>query len=355
MNEIGRLLTSVSAGFALVFRRPIAYSHRMKYPAPLAVAAALFALPATLASAQTGPSLMLAPMAPDQQGQATASAFFLGSDVSQTGADVDLAIIDLTAKYRLHPEASYDPTLGTSYTHFEIDTADAALPEHLVDASVAFGGRFADVDLGETLNGEWQMGYTVGLGYAGTAPFADGDAWYAKGSIFAIQAYDRDSRLVVALEYDGNRVFLPDIPLPALTYFDRWTDTVTYAVGFPFSNLTWTPDDRWTVRLTSFFFISSSARVTYQASDRLELFGAYESRSDAFQLANDNGSRRLIFEQQRLEAGVNYDLTDDLTLTAAAGYAFDQEFDRGYDTRETTSVRDLDDAAYVRVGVTLRF
>lgn len=331
----------------------------MKHATPLFVAAALLALPASLAAAQTGPSLMLAPMAPDQIGQVNGSVFFQDTDSKQTGADVDLAIIDVDGRIRLHPGASYDPTLGTSYTHFEIDTADPALPEHLVDASVAFGGRFADVDLGQTLNGQWQMGYTVGLGYAGTAPFADGDAWYAKGSIFAIQAYDRDSRLVVALEYDGNRVFLPDIPLPAVTYFDRWTDTVTYAVGFPFSNLTWTPDDRWTVRLTSFLFISSSARVTYQAADKLELFGAYESRSDAFQLANDNGSRRLIFEQQKLEAGVNYDLTNDLTndltLTAAAGYAFSQEFDRGYDTRETTSVRDLDDAAYVRVGVSLRF
>lgn len=326
----------------------------MKTPAAPAVAIACSLLVGP-ALAQTDPGLMLVPWAPETNIQLTGSAFAQDTESSQTGLDVDFAIFDAAGRFRLDPAATYDPTLGFDYTHLEIDSADGALPEHLADISIAFGGRFNDVDLGEDLGGEWQMGYTLGVGYAGTAPFADGDAWYAIGSVYGVLPFDQDSRLVVALEYDGNRVFLPDIPLPAITYFDRINEQLTYGVGVPFSNLTWTPNDKWTVRLTSLLLISASARATYQATDHLELFAAYESRSEAFQLANDNGSRRLIFDQQRLETGVNYKLTPELLLTAAVGYAFNQEFDRGYDIRETTSVRDLDDAAYLRVGVTLRF
>ncbi|MEM9021588.1 MAG: hypothetical protein AAGC44_13580 [Planctomycetota bacterium] len=324
----------------------------MKIPATLIAATALLAVPAL---AQTNPGLMLVPWAPETNVQLSGSAFVQDTESSQTGLDADFAIFDAAGRFRLDGDSSLDPTLGFDYTHLEIDTADAALPEHLVDVSLAFGGRLNEIDLGETLGGTWQWGYTLGFGYAGTAPFADGDAWYGLGSIYGVLPFDRDARLVVALEYDGNRVFLPDVPLPAITYFDRLNEEVTYGLGFPFSNLTWTPNDRWTLRITSFVFVSAEAKVTYRATDDLELFAAYDSRSEAFQLANDNGSRRLIFEQQRLEAGVNYKLGGRWELTAAGGYAFDQEFDRGYDIRETTSIRDLDDGGYFRLGINLRF
>ena len=306
------------------------------------------------AFAQSGPGMMLVPWAGDQQAQVKADAFFTPTEADVTGADVDLSIFTSTGRFRIDPDASYNPTIGYEFVQYEISSSDAALPDDLTDVSIAFGGSFGDVELSGSL-GEWQMGYTLGLGYAGTTPFNDGDAWYGKADIFAVKAIDRDTRWLIGLNYDGNRVFLPDVPLPAVTYFSRLNETTTYAIGLPFSQLTWKPDEFWTLDIRSAWFFSFNGSVIYQATDDLKLFAAYVRRTDAFTLPGGFDNRRLLFSQERLELGLSYDLCANAALTIAGGYAFGQEFDVGYDSRDPGGLRDLDDSGYIRGGVELRF
>jgi len=329
------------------------YSCGMKR-ALLATALSASFLFAHAAKAQTDPSMMLAPWAGDHQAQVKASAFYTPTETEGAGTDVDLAIFDATGRVRLDPDDAYNPTIGFEYVRYNISSSDAALPDDLTDASIAFGGSFGDTDLGETL-GEWQLGYTLGVGYAGTTPFNDGDAWYGKADLFAVKAIDRDTRWLIGINYDGNRVFLPDVPLPAITYFSRLNDTTTYAIGIPFSRITWKPDEFWTVDIRSAVFFSFNGTVSYQATDDLKLFAAYVRRSDAFTLPGTLDNRRLLFSQQRLELGLTYDLMANASLTLAGGYAFQQEFDFGYDTRDPAGLRDLDDSGYLRAGIELRF
>jgi len=310
---------------------------------------------APAALAQSGPGMMLVPWQGDEQAQFKADAFFTPTEADVTGADVDLSIFDASGRVRLDPDASYNPTIGFELVQYEISSSDPALPDDLTDVSVAFGGSFGDVDLGQTLGGTWQMGYSLGIGYAGTTPFQDGDAWYGKADIFAVRAIDRDTRWLIGINYDGNRVFLPDVPLPAVTYFSRFNETTTYAIGLPFSRLTWTPDEFWTVDIRSALFFSFNGSVSYQASEDLKLFAAYVRRSDAFTIQGGFANRRLLFSQQRLELGMSYDLSERVALTVAGGYAFKQEFDVGYDSRDPGGLRDLDDSGYIRGGVELRF
>lgn len=299
--------------------------------------------------------MMLVPWAGDQQIEVRGDAFFTPTETKGAGLDVDLSIFESTGRVRLKPDASYNPTIGYEFIQYQLGTSDAALPDDLVDVSLAFGGSFGDVDLSSTLGGEWQMGYTLGVGYAGTTPFNDGDAWYGKADIFAVRAIDRDTRWLIGLNYDGNRVFLPDVPLPAVTYFSRLNETTTYAIGLPFSRLTWTPDEFWTVDIRSAVFFSFNGSVSYQATEDLKLFAAYVRRSDAFTLPGSLDNRRLLFSQERLELGLTYELCTNASLTVAGGYAFGQEFDFGYDTRDPVGLRDLDDSGYIRAGITLKF
>lgn len=299
--------------------------------------------------------MMLVPWAGDQQIEARGDAFFTPTETQGAGLDVDLSIFESTGRVRLKPDASYNPTIGYEFIQYQLGTSDAALPDDLVDVSLAFGGSFGDVDLSSTLGGEWQVGYTLGVGYAGTTPFNDGDAWYGKADIFAVRAIDRDTRWLIGLNYDGNRVFLPDVPLPAVTYFSRLNETTTYAIGLPFSRLTWTPDEFWTVDIRSALFFSFNGSVSYQATEDLKLFAAYVRRSDAFTLPGSLDNRRLLFSQERLELGLTYELCANASLTVAGGYAFGQEFDFGYDTRDPVGLRDLDDSGYIRGGITLKF
>ncbi|MFI4862073.1 MAG: hypothetical protein ACIAXF_15510 [Phycisphaerales bacterium JB063] len=306
------------------------------------------------AAAQTGPELMLLPWQEGQIAQLNGRVSTQDTETDRVDFDLDLTRYVASGRFRLSPGSEHDPAIGFRYTHLDLNTADPMLPSRLVDVSVALGGQLGTTDFGLDW-GDWQVGYTVGVGYAGDVPFHDGDAWYALGSLFAVQTIDRDTQWIVALQYDGNRAFLPDIPLPSVTYRARYNEQLTYALGFPFSSLTWKPDDRWTVLLRTALFISVTARVEFEPTDGLVLYAAYEREVDAFQLDGDDSSRRLIFSQQRVEAGVRYTIYDNTTLTAAVGYAFAQEFERGYDSRDTTTVRDLDDAVYVRVGVEVGF
>jgi hypothetical protein len=306
------------------------------------------------ALAQSDVSMMLTPWMHQGDADVRANAFYTPTEADVTGADVDLSIFRSTGRFRLDPDASYNPTIGYEFVNYQIGSSDAALPDDLTDVSIAFGGSFGDVDLGESI-GEWQMGYTVGLGYAGTTPFNDGDAWYGKADIFAVKVIDRDTRWLVGLNYDGNRVFLPDVPLPAVTYFSRLNDTTTYAIGLPFSRLTWKPDEFWTVDVRSALFFGFNGTVSYQATEDLKLFASYIRRSDAFTLPNTIDNRRLLFSQQRLELGLTYDLCEYASLTVAGGYAFKQEFEFGYDSRDPNGLRDLDDSGYIRGGIELKF
>ncbi|MEM9416449.1 MAG: hypothetical protein AAGA29_13385 [Planctomycetota bacterium] len=306
------------------------------------------------AEAQTGPELMLLPWQEGQTAQVAGGVSYQDTETDRADFDLDLTRFVGSGRFRLHPGSDYDPTLGLDYTYLDLNTSDPMLPTRLVDFSIAFGGQLGTTDFGLDC-GDWRVGYTVGIGYAGDVPFHDGDAWYGLGSLFAVKAIDRDTQWIVALQYDGNRSFLPDIPLPSVTYRARYNDELTYALGFPFSSITWKPDDRWTVMLRTALFISITARVEYTPSEGLVIYGTYEREVDAFQLDGDDSSRRLIFSQQRLEAGVQARLCENTTLTASVGYAFSQEFERGYDSRDTNTVRDLDDAVYVRVGVEVGF
>lgn len=307
------------------------------------------------AFAQSGPGMMLVPWGPNTTAQVRGSAFYTPTEANITGADVDLSIFTSTGRFLLDPDATYQPTIGYEFVQYEIGSSDAALPDDLTDVSIAFGGSFGSVDLGEALGGEWQMGYTLGLGYAGTTPFNNSDAYYGKADVYAVKVIDRDTRWLIGLNYDGNRVFLPDTPLPAVTYFGRLNETTTYGLGLPFSSLTWEPDEFWKLDIRSVVFFSFNGTLSYQASEDLQFFATLARRNDAFTLQNTIDNRRLLFSQDRIELGIKYDLGNNLALTAAGGYAFNQEFDFGYDSRDPVGVRDLDDSGYIRGGIELRF
>lgn len=310
---------------------------------------------AQAAVAQTGPAMVLVPWFGDHRTEVADDVFFTPTEADVTGADVDLSIFTSSGRFLLDADSSHQPTIGYEAVQYEIGSPDAALPDDLTDLSLSLGGSFGNVDLGESFGGEWQLGYTLGLGYAGVTPFNDGDAWYGQGDLFAVKTIDRDTRWLVGLNYDGNRVFLPDVPLPVVAYFGRLNETTTYGIGLPFSTLTWTPDEFWTLDLRAILFFNLNGTLSYQATEDLRFFASFARRNDAFTLQNAGDNRRLLFSQDRIELGLTYDLSDRVALTVAGGWAFNQEFDVGFDSRDPQGLRDLDDSGYIRGGFELKF
>ena len=297
---------------------------------------------------QVGSALTIVPWAEGDRVEADAYKTFQDGDAEVTGDDVGIVRGVTFGRARFDTTRPGSLSVGWLYDHIHIDTVDSALPERLVNATAAVG-----MGLGQS--GSWDWGFTVGGGFAGDLPFADEDAWFGVASVYARKRISDRRFLLLVLDYDGSRVFLPDIPLPAIQYTEYITADTYYTLGLPFSRVHWEPTERLSVDVTYFIPIGGRALVEYELSEQWHVFGQYLNTDRGFHLDGDDEHRRLFFEQNRLEAGVRYELGDGFEATVAAGWAFEQEFSRGFDSRDRETVRELDDAAFFRVGVNVAF
>lgn len=322
---------------------------------PLLFVIVIVALTAN-AFAQTGPALLLQSW-PDANthAQVRSDSFFFadGDTDGPAGADdFDLAIYDVSA--RVNPDPAADVVrFGFDMTYMDIDSNDPAIPSRLVDQSIA-------ASFGIARQNNWEIGAVVGVGFAGDNPYADGEAVYALADLIASYKIDDSSSVQFILSYNGNRGIFPDTPLPAIAYYHRLSDQFSYTFGLPYSSIHWVPLDRLTVDFSYAVPFTVNGTIDYEFVDHWHVFAAFINRFEAFHLDGDDDNRRLFFTQRRLEIGLRWELATlfeqmDAELILAGGYAFDQEFERGFDARDLRNVRDVSDEPYVRVGLQFGF
>jgi hypothetical protein len=308
------------------------------------------------ALAQSGAELMLGPW-PEQADDQDAPQVELDGgfryswdgSVDGSGADFELARYTAGGRYRLNTQRGA-PAVGYELTFLDLDTADAALPNRLLDTSAGIGfglGKWRD----------WELAATVGGGFAGDTPFSDDDAWYAKANLLANNKLDKNRSIHLGLNFDGNRTIWPDAPLPVFAYHERVDESLRYSAGLPFSSVRWQPADRLTLEASTIVFVSYSAEARYRLAERVSVFAGYDGETTAFHREGDDEHRRLLYSSQQIEAGLRLDAAeiDNARFVLAGGYAFDREFERGFDVRDTTSVRDVSDEPYVRASFDLAF
>jgi hypothetical protein len=312
------------------------------------VAAALIAAPAALA--QTGPALLLTPWTNlDQQGQLVVS----GSTQDATtdgGFDADaLTIIEVSGRYRFVSDEPFETAIGVSNTYLDIDLPALGTTDAFFDQSIGVGGTLGSYE-------DWDLAGTLTVGSASDDLWSDNDGVYFGASLLARRDLNARSSLLVGLSYDGNRTFLPDVPLPSITWQRRESDQLVYSLGLPLSTLLWRPDDRWMIRTAIVLPYNATIRVEYELMDEeLWLFGDLSSRTDAFHVDGDDEDRRIFFEQSRAELGIKYRPVPWAQIEAAAGYAFSGEFSRGWDLRDPNTLAELEDEPYLRLGVGIGF
>ena len=309
-------------------------------------------LVASAAFAQTNSALLVAPFPKERAVQAQANAAFLESGhVAESDVDEDfqLSVYDTQGRFRLKPGEEKSPRIGYEFTYLDLDTSFDALPERLVDQSVAVAFPIAQVD-------DWIFGGSVGVGYAGDGGFGDGDAWYGLAAVAAFRKLDETSALVFVLDYDGNRTFLPDVPLPGAAYIKRITDKLELTAGLPISSIRWEATEQLTLELA--FSIPEDVRVDigYEVVPHWTIFGRARQQREAFYFDGlAENYDRILFEQRRAEAGVRFEPTKSFHADLAIGYAWNGEFSEGFDSRETNEIADISDEPYIRAGVELRY
>lgn len=343
-----------------------------KIPHVGALALSVLTLPAL---AQTNAELMLKPFAEKTPVDINATGYVLSSGHTDrpAGSDYQLSIIDVNGRYRFAPDQRFDPRLGFDATYLNFDTDNRILPDGLLDTSVAVGlGVYEDKVEG------WQAGITLGIGYAGARGgpagddlFSDDNGIYGKASILVGKKLNKTDGLLFVLDYDGNRTFKPDIPLPGVAYQKlifgnpnparrggAFEPSLLLTLGIPFTSIHWQPLERLTVDFTFFLPDDFSARVDYDLlpARKLGVFAALDSRREAFHWnALRHGDDRIMYYQRRAELGLRWTPVNKVNLNVAAGYAFSQELTTGFDSTDDDKLTDLSDRPYLRLGLEVGF
>ena len=319
------------------------------------------------ASAQSGPDLLLGTFGEGHNAVVSADAFLFngGSTDNRSGdGNSDHAKLDVfNAEGRYKLDLSYlvpdlnrlQPRAGFEVTHIATNSNDPNLPDQMTDVSVGLGVGIAKTE-------KYVAGLSVGVGYSSATVFGDGNGYYGKADLaFAYNINDTD-RVGVVIDYNGNRTFLPDVPLPGFIYTHKYNDQITYEVGFPYSDIQYKPSERVTLLFKYLFPDGGEANVDYAIVPQFHVYAGFQQQTAAFHWnAPDHGDDRILFSQNRAEVGLRgeYGALDQTGVNAsfllAIGYGFKTKFEYGADSRDTDRLSYLADEPYVRIGVDVKF
>ena len=365
--------------------------------ASAAVGIALAGLGGT-AAAQTGPNILLKPFRTSDQLEFNLDAAYdfptnTSNDRPGTGDNYDFRadVYNISGRVRLsygldnEGLARAQPRAGFQAQYVDLHTDDPRLPRSLLDASAGLGTGVA------AFNG-YQAGVSFGVGYAAADDQQDANGLYLQGDVAVGKTYDNGDAFGVVLDYNGNRTFLPDWPLPGFQYRKRFAPVrppappaadpsatrpegrepgvdeydpkaaravLVLVLGVPTAGVEWRPTDRFQLNLNYLLPTNFDFRASYQLfGDQVNGAGVYAALSRSVSAYHWNafgdGDDRIFFRQVRLEGGVQYRFNDRLQLILSGGYAFDQEFSVGFDSRERDTIADVDATPYIRGQLQLR-
>jgi hypothetical protein len=319
-----------------------------KYPIALLAVLGAFALPA-FAQTDTG-ILYDTTWRKDIWGQTIDKAFVENKGNVQGGGKEQTFFWDSTGVFRFGKENPNAPVIG--YRSFSVDFnhESPAVPKQLVKIALVGG-----LHLGEVCDGN--LSVIAGAGYEGDKPFAN-----PGGSIFEVahlvwqKPIDEENFWILSADYDSGGSFLPDIPLPGFAYAHR-EDCVGITVGFPRDTIRWKLTDRLTFLGNYNVPYSADAYLDYKLNENWSVFANAASFYEAFVRNRQDNSNRFFEQMKRVEIGIHYYKHDfwhgqELDVAGILGYAFDQDFDGGFDVRDTHHISRFSDEPYL--GLILR-
>jgi hypothetical protein len=296
--------------------------------------------------AQTDPDLLIKPWSTGQMFDTSTDAVLEAANPTSENHhdDVQLSIYHAYGRWRVLPNVDATPRFGYDVTYVDLQTHDSALPRHLWNGTVGFAQPVAEVN-------KWFVVVTGAAGYAGDTPFSDPHAVFFTGNLIVGRKFSTDKAIVVALNYDGNRTYAPDVPIPAIELADRFNDHLTYLIGFPFNSLIYEPTNGLQIVAGWEPASTFSGRIGWEFLKHYEVYTSYTDRLTAYHLSNLPEDRRLFLQEHRVEAGVRLNPTKLIRLSIGGGWAFGQEFSTGFDERGTNPLRHLRDGPFGRAMI----
>lgn len=313
----------------------------------LVVAAVSFG--AISARAQTDQSLLLNPWNGPGSTEVQA-AFRWTPDSVPRGSAGNSSLAEYASRGRVRLDDSHElnPVLGFDAFGLSLRDRSGRVPSGLTDSSIAFASPITEID-------DWFVGMGAGAGYAGDRGLANSDAWYGKGAVTVGREFADGSALAIWVEYDGNRVLFPDVPLPGIAYADKIDESFEYVLGFPDSYFAWRPTETLEISIEWALPFTIDASIEQELGHGFSIVGSFVDQTHQFHAGRLRGIDRLMFNERRLEIGLYWSPDPRVRIGAIVGYAFDRDFSVGFDDRNADHLVGLPDRPVFSVQATIGF
>jgi len=230
-----------------------------------------------------------------------------------------------------------DMVLATAGIRNTLFSGDTILPE----TGRAFPDQLWNVTIGLNAKHRFDNGWTgmlfASFGSASDKPFHSVRELTGNlGGLLRIPAANkRDFWSVGALYLFNNQV---NFPFPILSYGWNPSERLQVNIGLPFS-VNWKPSDEWTFAFSYFPLLNINSRLTYAFDPSLRFFGGYEYLTETYLLAGRTNTRDQFFSiEQRLIAGIQWDLWKGANIEVNGGYSFGRFYGEG--DNQFSSLRD---------------
>ena len=267
--------------------------------------------------------------------------------VRNDSTPAQISMLDFSGRLRLADTGKYSPTVAYDATYIGLGTNTVLLPRQLNAQDMSIGMPLGYI-------GQWGVGIALGAGYAGNSPYNDPSAIYGMARISVQHPLWKNTELELALDYNGNRQFMPDVPLPFVE-IEHHQKNLDWGVGSIETLYSQVLPRLW-LRVDYFPVASGTAEVDYTLLRPLTAYVGFYSDSWAFHVDSYSSDQRLFMTQCRIQTGFKIlTLRRHISINIGGGYAFNQTFSQGFDARDEQPVAQIANAAYVTVNLTGKF
>lgn len=277
----------------------------------------------------------------------------LGGHVTNGPSDTQMFSWDSFGRVRFDRHHEDSP-----FVAYRILTIDSGLNSGVIKSTMDEFDLALGLHLGEI--GGWKFGTMLGAGYSSTHPFVHSSGIFGIGHVTFERSMGENDSLVLAVDYEGNGGLLPDVPLPGFAWMHQGAK-VEAMLGFPMSRVTWRVTDPLEITAQYTVPFTANVDVEYRLARHV---GVYADAGNFFQgfvvapSANAGAgdmTNRQFYQMRRVEMGVRLMFGKLVDASVGVGYAFDQDFSRGFDVRNLRPVGQLSNEPYLAIVLRGRF
>lgn len=147
-----------------------------------------------------------------------------------------------------------------------------------------------------------------------------------------------------------------NFPIPMVAYAWNPNEQWRINIGLPFTVM-WQPTEAWTLNLSYLPLLNINARLTWRFAPRWQLYSGYEFLNESYFLVDrtDLQDRFFAFEQ-RLIAGLRWEIAPMLAFELSGGYSFGRHYGSGDSQWGSLVDRvDIDPGPFVGLNLRLQF